>query len=156
MYHHPHTNTRHVSLRKTAPWIGVEDAPLHNPTKGEQLFAQVQNSRARAFAQNLSGAPTGHIHTAPTLRPHGTHMTCTRPSDKPLGSLEARPTGKCASGAYGRRSAKSYACWSDRRSARASQESLAGALADILCEETKRTHRTHHRPRGAAMYRYGQ
>jgi hypothetical protein len=33
---------------------------------------------------------------------------------------------------------------------------MAGALADICCEETKCIHRTHHRPRGAAMYRQGQ
>jgi hypothetical protein len=33
---------------------------------------------------------------------------------------------------------------------------MAGALADIFCEETKCIHRTHHRPRGAAMYRQGQ
>jgi hypothetical protein len=57
------TGTRcQPSARKTAPSIAVQDARLHNPTQGEQLFAQVQNSRARAFAQNLPGAHT-HTHT---------------------------------------------------------------------------------------------
>jgi hypothetical protein len=120
------TGTRcQPSARKTAPSITVQDARLHNPTQGEQLFAQVQNSRARAFAQDFPGA---HTRT-PTPTP-----TPTRPrtSDKARNASGPYPTRRCASGPYGRRSANSSACWSGWRSAGTSHGGAWPALWRIF------------------------